>query len=128
MDYKKLSKAQLEKELLLQQSRYDKYKAMGLSLDMTRGKPCAAQLKLSEPMLDQALLEDCTSENGTDCRNYGIVAGLPEARRFMGELLGVPGDNIICGGNSSLNMMYDTISAFMLFGVSGDEAVRPWFE
>ena len=128
MDYKKLSKAQLEKELLLQQSRYDKYKAMGLSLDMTRGKPCAAQLKLSEPMLDQALLEDCTSENGTDCRNYGVVAGLPEARRFMGELLGVPGDNIICGGNSSLNMMYDTISAFMLFGVSGDEADRPWFE
>ena len=128
MNYLGLGKKELKKELDIQQSRYEKYMAMGLTLDMTRGKPCAEQLKLSEPMLSDSILGDYRSENGTDCRNYGILAGLPEARTFMGELLGVPGENIICGGNSSLNMMYDTISTFMLFGVSEDENDRPWFE
>ncbi|MBO4327599.1 MAG: aminotransferase class I/II-fold pyridoxal phosphate-dependent enzyme [Clostridia bacterium] len=128
MDLKRLTADELVTELEAQLNRYDKYMQMGLSLDMTRGKPCPEQLKLSEPMLCDEILGDHTSESGTDCRNYGVLAGLPEARRFMGELLGVPGDNIICGGNSSLNMMYDTMCSFMLFGVSDDEEDRPWSE
>ena len=128
MNYINQSKPELEKELEIQRSRYENYKNMGLSLDMTRGKPCPEQLKLSEPMLSDEILGDHKSENGADCRNYGILAGLPEAREFMGELLGIPGDNIICGGNSSLNMMYDTVCTFMLFGVSEDPSDIPWYE
>ena len=128
MELSKLTKPELEAELKKQLARYQKYKSMGLSLDMTRGKPCPEQLKLSEPMLSDEILGDFKSESGTDCRNYGILAGLPEARRFMGELLGVPGENIICGGNSSLNLMYDTVSTFMMFGVSEAEADKPWYE
>ena len=68
------------------------------------------------------------SDSGIDCRNYGQVAGLPEARAFMGELLGVRGDNVIVGNNSSLNIMYDTVCTFMLYGVSERPEDRPWFE
>jgi aspartate/methionine/tyrosine aminotransferase len=128
MDYYKLSRKELKAELAKEQLRYDKYKEMGLKLDMTRGKPCAEQLELSVPMLDVATLGDFKAENGMDCRNYGLVAGLPEAREFMGSLLGVKGENVICGGNSSLNMMYDTVCTFMLHGVSEKPEDTPWFE
>ena len=128
MDYYKLSKKELKAELAKEQLRYDKYKEMGLKLDMTRGKPCAEQLELSVPMLDVAALGDFKAENGLDCRNYGLVAGLPEAREFMGSLLGLKGENVICGGNSSLNMMYDTVCTFMLHGVSEKPEDAPWFE
>ena len=127
-DYYKLSKKELKICLDAEQARYDNYKKMDLSLDMTRGKPCAEQLKLSEPMLEIDNLGDFKSESGTDCRNYGVVAGLPEARAFMGSLLGVKGENVICGGNSSLNMMYDTVCTFMLYGVSDIPDDLPWYE
>lgn len=127
MNYRAMGKAALLDELKKQLSRFESFKSMGLKLDMTRGKPCPEQLKLSEPMLDPELIGDFTSENGADCRNYGLVAGLPEARSFMGELLGVDAENVICGGNSSLNMMYDTICTFMLHGVSDSPEDKPWF-
>jgi DNA-binding transcriptional MocR family regulator len=112
----------LEKELL---NEYNSYKAMGLSLDLSRGKPCTEQLDLSMGMFSS--LDDESSyiaEDGFDCRNYGLTYGLPEAKRFFSDLTGVPTENIIVGGNSSLNLMYDAIARAMLYGVVG--SIRPW--
>ena len=90
-----------------------------LNLDMSRGKPSSLQLNVTEGLL-QALQtnEDCYGEDGTDYRNYGILNGIPEARRFFAELFEVPAENVVVGGNSSLNMMYDSIVTAMLFGAS----------
>lgn len=122
--YKSMSKEQLvcEKEKLM--AEYAKYKAMNLSLDMSRGKPGAAQLDLSMPILDVITSDDVIkSEAGLDCRNYGVVDGLPEAKKLMGDIIGCPADNVIVYGNSSLNIMYDTVSRSMTHGVAGN---TPW--
>lgn len=122
--YKSMSKEQLvcEEEKLM--AEYAKCKAMNLSLDMSRGKPGAAQLDLSMPMLDVLTSEDVLkSEAGLDCRNYGVVDGLPEAKKLMGDIIGCPAANVIVYGNSSLNIMYDTVSRSMTHGVAGN---TPW--
>lgn len=122
--YKSMSKEQLvcEKEKLM--AEYAKCKAMNLSLDMSRGKPGAAQLDLSMPILDVITSDDVIkSEAGLDCRNYGVVDGLPEAKKLMGDIIGCPADNVIVYGNSSLNIMYDTVSRSMTHGVAGN---TPW--
>ena len=96
-----------------------------LDLDMSRGKPSSLQLDVTEGLLNTLKTnEDCYGEKGTDYRNYGILDGIPEARRLFGEIFEVPEENVVVGGNSSLNMMYDTIVTAMLFGVPG--SVRPW--
>ena len=103
---------------------YDDIKARGLSLNMARGKPAASQLDLSMPML--SLLSqpgDCFAEDGTDCRNYGVLEGIPEARQLMAELLDDEPDNVIVGGNASLTMMFDVVSWFYSFGTLGS---KPW--
>ena len=125
MNYLNLSKEQL-KEL------YEKYLAVyksvqneGLSLDLSRGKPTAEQLDLSTPMLGKSRsVSDCISEGGVDCRNYGVPYGLPEMRAFFSELTGIDAENIVVGGNSSLNLMYDSVARAMLYGVYGSP--RPW--
>lgn len=103
---------------------YEEIKAKGLALDMSRGKPSATQLDLSLEMMDvltsSSLLK---SENGTDCRNYGVLDGIPEAKALMGAIMDAPADQIIVYGNSSLNIMYDTISRSMTHGVLGS---TPW--
>lgn len=122
--YKSMSKEQLvcEKEKLM--AEYAKYKAMNLSLDMSRGKPGAAQLDLSMPILDVITSDDVIkSEAGLDCRNYGVLDGLPEAKKLMGDIIGCLADNVIVYGNSSLNIMYDTVSRSMTHGVAGN---TPW--
>ena len=130
MSYIGSSAETLKAELAKQQFRYAEYLKQGLKLDMTRGKPCAEQLKLSEPMLDISYLGDFSGEDGTDCRNYGLPAGLPEARKLMGEIMGATGEQVICGGNSSLNMMYDILMMYMVFGTGDIDAegrkTRPW--
>ena len=88
---------------------YESYQCKNLKLDMSRGKPGPDQLILSAPMLDVLSSQsDLSALDGTDCRNYGCLDGIPEAKELMGSLLGLPAENMIVGGNSSLNMMYDT--------------------
>jgi DNA-binding transcriptional MocR family regulator len=102
---------------------YAALQAKGLKLDLTRGKPSAEQLDLSNPML--ALPGDrFRGEAGTDVRNYGGLDGLPELRAMFAELLDVPVDQLLAGGNASLTMMYDTVAWGMLFGFP--ESPAPW--
>ena len=102
-----------------EQAKLDAWSAKNLTLDLTRGKPNQAQLDLSSGMLNIISDRgDCFSESGLDCRNYGILDGLPETKRLFSELLDIPPENILVLGNSSLNVMYDTMVRAMLFGVS----------
>ena len=125
MKYELMSKAQLETlhaELLKQ---YNIYVSDGIKLDMARGKPGKEQLDISEKML--SIISDgdsCITSDGTDCRNYGGLDGLPEAKNLFAQLLDIPADNIIIGGNSSLNMMYDTIARAWVFGYFNSP--MPW--
>lgn len=113
----KALKAQLDEE-------YATIKAKGLSLNMARGKPGADQLDLSMPLLTTVTtVEDCKAEDGTDCRNYGVLDGLPEAKRFMAAMLDDEPDNIIVGGNSSLTLMYEALARCLDFGTQGS---APW--
>lgn len=100
--------------------RYDAIAARKLTLDMTRGKPCPEQLDLSLPMLE---LRDYRAADGTDCRNYGLVEGLPEARKLFAEVLQVEPAEVIVGGNSSLALMHDTIVQALLIGLPD---APPW--
>lgn len=100
------------------------WKEKGVSLDLTRGKPGKEQLELAGPMLETVKGDDCFAADGTDCRNYGNLEGLPEARALFSSVLGIPADNIIIGGNASLNLMFDTVARAMLFGVYGGK--EPW--
>ena len=110
-------KNQLEKE-------YEEIKARGLSLDMSRGKPGADQLDLSVDMLNIMVnADDCKADNGFDCRNYGVLDGIPECKKLFADMLQVDAKNVIIGGASSLNLMYDYLNQCMYLGVAGCE---PW--
>ena len=105
--------------------KYNSYKARGLSLDLSRGKPNSDQLDISLPLLSESRpREKCFSVSGIDCRNYGCLDGIPEMKRLFSDMLGVKEEYIAVGGNSSLQLMYDTLARAMLFGVLGSE--RPW--
>lgn len=123
--YEEMTKEELEKELEAVKKEYEDIKAKNYSLDMSRGKPSMDQLGLTESLL-HILTDgkDCKTEDGIDCRNYGQLFGLKEARALFSDLLDIPADNIILGGNSSLNMMYDTVARAMLYGVPGSD--KPW--
>ena len=125
MLYSQMTEKQLESILEQLRAEYDDIKEKGMSLDLSRGKPGRDQLDLMTDMLTCISSDDdCFSENGTDCRNYGILDGIPEAKKLFGDLLGIDVKNIFVGGNSSLNLMYDSIVRAMLYGVAGSE--RPW--
>ena len=122
--YKDLSKEELRalhQELAL---AYEDAKGKGLSLNMARGKPGASQLDLSLPMLDVINSgSDMKTMLGNDTRNYGDLDGIGECRRLMAEMMGVQKDNVIICGNSSLNILYDTVARSMMKGVNGS---TPW--
>lgn len=125
MLYKEMTEAQHADEYKLLCGKLDEYKRMNLKLDMSRGKPSAEQLELSQGMLGVINSpEDCFTEGGFDCRNYGVLDGIPEAKQIFSEILDVPSKNIIVAGNSSLNIMYDEIARLMLYGAAGVE--EPW--
>ena len=104
-------------------SEYENIKKQGLSLDMSRGKPSPEQVSISDGILTVLKTgEDCKSSGGADMRNYGLLAGCEDARSLFGELCGVAPAQVIVGGSSSLNMMYDTVARAMFFGVGGHKA------
>lgn len=114
MQYKDYSNEQLLEERGALWRQFDEIKSMGLNLNMARGVPSPDQLSLSLGMLNVLYAEaDCRASDGTDCRNYGVMDGIPECKRMMATLMGVTPDMVMTGGNSSLNMMFDTISCFM---------------
>ena len=125
MIWSNLSKSELKVLRDQAAAELEAARAQNLKLDLTRGKPSRAQLDLSTGMLGViAGTEDCVSEGGLDCRNYGILDGLPETKRLFSDLLGIPAERILVLGNSSLNVMYDTMVRAMLFGVAG--GYEPW--
>ena len=107
------------------QQQYEQIKARGLSLDMSRGKPGADVISLADAMLQLPGEGNFTAANGLDCRNYGVLDGLPEAKELLAPIHGISPENIIVGGNSSLQMMYDAVARAMLLGV-GEKDCCPW--
>ena len=125
MQYSEYTKEQLlqERDTLLKS--YEAFKEMNLNLDMSRGKPCSEQLDISVRMLDIVNSgHHCHTKAGLDCRNYGLIDGLPSCRKLFSEFIQVPEEQVMVGGNSSLNMMFDTISCFMT--KSPVEGEKPW--
>lgn len=124
MNYLNATKAEKDALYGTLRAEYEAVLEKKLALDLSRGKPSADQLALSMSMLEEKCTMRYLAEDGFDCRNYGVLAGLPEMRAFWSELTGIPKKNIVVGGNSSLNLMYDTVSRAMLYGVAGSP--RPW--
>ncbi len=122
--FKDMTKAERENLLAQLENELASFKARDLKLNMARGKPSAEQLDLSMPLLEALTsYEDCISEDGTDCRNYGVLDGLPEAKRLMACMLDDEPENVIVFGNSSLTVMYDTLARCIDFGTGG---CAPW--
>lgn len=123
MQYSELSREELLRLKEETENRYSEFKARKLCLDMSRGKPNREQLDLSMDMLNCLKIDNYDTLSGIDSRNYGCFEGVPEARQIMGDLLGVDSKNIIIGGASSLNLMFDYVMTAMFKGVCGNE---PW--
>ena len=124
MQYNEMSKEQLLQLKAELDERYKEAKAKGLNLNMSRGKPSATQLNVTMDMLDVInSSSDLKSEDGTDCRNYGVLDGIPEAKKLMADMMGTTPDHVIVYGNASLNIMYDQISRAYTHGILGN---TPW--
>ncbi len=122
--YKEMSKEQLLHEKDMLEQKFKEVQAKNLKLDMSRGKPSAAQLNLSNGMMDVLNSNsDMVCESGVDCRNYGVMDGIPEARKLLADMSEVPEKDILIYGNSSLNVMFDTVARAMVMGVCGH---TPW--
>ncbi len=127
MQYSAMTKEQLEQLNVELNKEYKGYMEQNLSINMTRGKPCTEQLDISEEMLKTiSCNDDCFTDKGFDCRNYGLVDGLDDAKRLFSPVIGVPWEQIIVGGNSSLNLMYDAMARLMLYGASKED--KPWVQ
>lgn len=125
MQYSEMSKEELRTKKAALDKEFADIKKLNLKLDMSRGKPGGDQLDLSMDMLKTVIgVCDCKAENGFDCRNYGVLDGLPECKALFAEMLEVNPNNVIIGGTSSLNLMFDYISQCMTHG-AGD---KPWMQ
>ena len=122
--YREMTKEELQQEYAVVKPIYNEYAGRGMQLDMSRGKPCKEQLDLSMGLLDSLTSDaDLICADGTDCRNYGVLTGIQEIKELMADMMEVPVDDVIIYGNSSLNVMFDTISRCMSHGVMGS---TPW--
>ena len=122
--YREMTREELLLEKQELERQFQEVKAQGLSLDMSRGKPAMDQLDISMEMMDVLHAgADLRCETGVDCRNYGVLDGIPEAKRLLGAMSEVEPDQIIIYGNSSLNVMFDTVARSMTHGVCGN---TPW--
>ena len=122
--YQEMTREELLAEQKSLKAAYKKHEQSKLKLDMSRGKPSQEQLDLSMGMMDVLSSDsDLKCEDGTDCRNYGVLDGIWEAKVLLGDMIECHPDNILIYGNSSLNVMYDTISRSMTHGVMGS---TPW--
>lgn len=123
-NYSQLSREELlalKKEL---EASFEEKKALNLQLDMSRGKPSTSQLDVSQPILDTLTSQSVlTASDGIDCRNYGGLDGIPEAKQLMAEMMGTAPEHVIIYGNASLTIMYDSISRSYTHGVLGH---TPW--
>ena len=121
--YQQMDAAELDAAIDLLQEQVDEVKARGLKLDMARGKPSPAQVALSRPMLDVINAESDLTDGGIDCSNYGGFEGIPSARALAGQFLGVPAEQTLVLGSSSLLIMHDVAGQFWRCGTRGGE---PW--
>lgn len=122
--YKSMSKDELLAVKAELEKAYGDFKNQGLKLDMSRGKPSVEQLDLSMDMMDILNSDaDLRCSAGVDCRNYGVLDGIPEAKTLLGAMCEVDADKMIIYGNSSLNVMYDTVARAMTHGIMGS---TPW--
>lgn len=127
MNYFNCSKTELEKEYASLLNVYEDVKGKGLKLNMARGKPSSEQLDLSLGLLDVLNSKsDFIGDDKMDCRNYGILEGIDECRKLFSEIMEIDYKNIMIGGSSSLNMMFDTISCMMTAPIV--EGCKPWYE
>jgi aspartate/methionine/tyrosine aminotransferase len=124
MDFRAFDVHELQNHRSALMTRYRAFQARNLAIDMTRGKPCPEQLDLALDMLDTVNGNSYRTSNGVDCRNYGGLDGIPEAKALFAEYLEVEPEEIIVGGNSSLNMMYDSIMRALVYGVV--DGAMPW--
>lgn len=124
MDLTKAGPDELEAREVAAREAYRRLCGRNLALDMTRGKPAPEQLALSDDILTIVKPGETDGEGGDDYRNYGLLAGIPEARAFFAEYMGVAPDEVVVCGNSSLSLMYDALAGAMLYGAPGGEA--PW--
>ncbi len=120
--YLSMAKDELLNEYNSVKAEYENLKAQGLSIDMSRGKPGADQLDISDGMLDVLSDGNFKCENGLDVRNYGLLDGIPECKKLFADLLEVKPENIIVGGNSSLSLMFDYVAQCMFMG----SGFTPW--
>ena len=118
--FKDLSKSELMQILKVEKDKYDAFSRENIKMDISRGKPCSEQLDMAMPLLD---ILNSETKFDTDYRNYGVLQGIPELRKIFADVLGLDADNVIIGGSSSLNMMYDTVQRCMQFGVMNG---TPW--
>ena len=108
--YAEMTRDELATELSEVQAKYEALKAKGLKLNMARGKPSSEQLDMTSEMMDILRSDSDYICDGIDVRNYGNLDGLPSCKKLFAEMLGVRPENVFCGGNASLTLMYDTIS------------------
>ena len=123
MEFAKMTAEQIAAEYSAAKAEYDAFKAKNLKLDMSRGKPEKAQLALSKGLMNCVSDDEAFLEDGTDCRNYGLLDGIPEAKKLIADLLELDPSEVVVGGNSSLALMFDNIASNMSHGVRDGE---PW--
>ena len=123
-NYLQYSRDNLKQELLTLNNEYNNFKSQNLKLDMSRGKPGLEQTELSNGMFDILNSDsDFETKDGIDCRNYGLLDGIPQIKKLFADLMDVEQDEVFVGGNSSLNLMFDVFTHFMTHGIAGE---KPW--